>query len=106
MHNLKWSDSEKKLSRRVFESALQKELADTVTEFKAMAASINTIDQMWPLRDYLHDKQREIDFKYDYRYSQLIRVFGVLLRERRIEEKDLKGLSEEKMDAIRRFAGL
>lgn len=106
MHNLKWSDSEKKLSRRVFESALQKELAETVAKFKVRAASIVTIDEMWALRDYLADKQREIDFKYDYRYSQLIRVFGVLLRERRIGEKDLDGLSVEKLASIRRFAGL
>lgn len=104
MHDLKWSEREKKLSRQVFESALERELAQTLADFKAKAARLTTVEDMWPLQEYLRRRQREIEAKYDYRYSQLILVFGVLLRERRIEEKDLAGLAEEKMAFIRRIA--
>lgn len=106
MHDMKWSDREKKLSRRVFEAALQRELAEIVAEFKAKAEAVTTAEQMWPLEDYLRRKAREIDEKYDYRYSRLLFVFGRLLREQRIEEEDLAGLSEDKLDDIRRIVAL
>ena len=103
MHDLKWSESEKKLSRRVFESALQAELADIMAEFKAKAQAVATPEEMWALRAYLSNKEREIDAKYDYRYSQLIVVFGNLLREGRIQHEQLQGLSEDKRSYIERI---
>jgi exopolyphosphatase/pppGpp-phosphohydrolase len=106
MHDLKWSDREKKLSRQVYDAALQRELAEIVTEFKAQAGRVTTAEQLWPLEDYLRRKRREIDTKYDYRYSQLLIVFARLLREQRIEERDLSGLSEDKLDVIRGIAAL
>jgi hypothetical protein len=42
--------------------------------------------------------------KYDYRYSQLNLVFGRLLREKWIDEEDLRGLGEDKLPAIRSYA--
>jgi hypothetical protein len=45
-----------------------------------------------------------IDAKYDYRYSQLIVVFGTLLREKWIDDKVLEGLGEEKLQVIRHIA--
>jgi Photoprotection regulator fluorescence recovery protein len=104
MHDLKWTDAEKKIARRVFDAALQRELAQTLAAFKVRAADTSSPDTMWPIEDWLRDRRREIDAKYDYRYSQLDLVFGRLLRERRIEEKDLDGLAPDKLDAIRRVA--
>jgi hypothetical protein len=106
MHNLKWSAAEKKLAHRVFEAALTAELAEIMTDFKARAAAITEPHEMWPLREYLERKQREIDRKYDYRYSQLLFVFGQLIREGRAQEAQLAGLSEEKLGYIRRSASL
>ena len=80
MYNLKWSESEKKLSRRVFEAALQAELADIIAKFKAKAAAVTTPDEMWAVQEFLAKHQREIEQKYDYRYSQLLLVFGKLVR--------------------------
>jgi len=37
---------------------------------------------MWDLEHHLTERRKEIDRKYDYRYSQLDLVFGRLLRER------------------------
>jgi hypothetical protein len=99
-----WSNSEKKLARHVFDTALQAELAEVIAEFQARAASVVEPDDMWQLEDYLRKKRIGIERKYDYRYSQLIFVFGNLLREDRIQEAQLKGLSEEKLSSIQLIA--
>jgi len=106
VYDLKWSESEKKLSRRVFEAALQVELADIIAKFKAKAAAVTTPDEMWAVQEFLAKNQREIEQKYDYRYSQLILVFARLVREGRITEEQLHGLSEEKLSYIRHIVSL
>jgi hypothetical protein len=104
MHGATWTESEKKIARRVFEAALQRELADVMAEFKARAANAKTPEDMWAVQEYLASTRREIDSKYDYRYSQLDLVLGRLLREKRIDEHELKGLAEEKLVSMRRVA--
>ena len=104
MHDLKWSDSEKKLARRVFEAAVSTELEETIADFKSRAAAVSSPDEMWVLEDFLRRRRIDIDRKYDYRYSQLLLVFGQLLREKRIQDADLTGLSEDKLERIRRIA--
>jgi hypothetical protein len=106
MHNLKWTESEKKLSRRLFEAALEAELAEIMAEFKAKSAAVASPEQMWAIQDYLSRKRREVDAKYDYRYSQLILVFGGLVREGRLQVEQLHGLSDEKLSYIQRIVSL
>ena len=48
--------------------------------------------------------RKEIDRKYDYRYSRLTHVFGKLLHEGRLREEELRGLREDKLEAIRSCA--
>ncbi|MHB1125305.1 MAG: hypothetical protein ACYC0T_21685 [Ramlibacter sp.] len=106
MHDLKWSDSEKKIARRVFQAAVSAELQETIADFKRRAVAVSEPEEMWELEEYLRRRRTDIDRKYDYRYSQLVFVFGYLLREKRIGEADLAGLSEDKLEAIRRVATL
>jgi hypothetical protein len=56
------------------------------------------------LEHYLTERRKEIDRKYDYRYSQLTQVFGKLLHESRLSEEELTGLGEDKLKLIRSFA--
>jgi hypothetical protein len=56
------------------------------------------------LEHYLAERRKAIDRKYDYRYSQLTRIFGRLLHEGRVSEEELRGLGEDKMKAIRSCA--
>ena len=105
-HDLKWSQSERKVARRAYDTALETELAQIIAEFKARASVVQAPGEMWELEDYLNDKRREIQEKYDYRYSRLILTFARLLREERIREDDLVGLSEEKLSYIARIASL
>jgi len=99
-----WSTSEKKIARRVFDAALHRELAEILQTFKSMAASATDPESMWSTEEFLTKARREIDAKYDYRYSRLQSVFGRLLREGRITEEDISGLSESKMNFILRIA--
>ncbi len=59
---------------------------------------------MWELESYLNRRRKDIDRKYQFRNSGLKDVLGRLLYENRLAEKDLQGLSKEKVDAIRAFA--
>jgi len=106
MNDIKWTNSEKKLAREIFESALHKELDEIIAEFKKSAAAVSKPDDLWPLLKRTARKQEEIDQKYDFRYSQILYVFSRLLREQRITEDDLSGLSEEKLAMIFKISEL
>ena len=101
-----WSTSEKKIARRVFDAALHRELAEVMQAFKSMAANAAEPADIWSTEEFLTKSRNAIDKKYDYRYSQLAFVFGRLLREGRISEQDLSGLSEEIMNIILRISSL
>ena len=106
MHDLKWSESERKLARRVFDAALQQELAEIMKKFKELAVHAEKSDDMWDIEDWLAQQRRDIDTKYDFRYSQLVSVFGNLLRENRVTEQQLGGLGKDKLSYIRCIATL
>jgi len=71
---------------------------------QAKASQIREPSDVWELEDYLAQRRKEIDRKYDYRYSQLALVFGRLLHESRLREEELCGLGEDKLKSIRSFA--
>ena len=100
MHDFSWTHAEKKIARRVFEAALQTELAEVMAEFKRKADRATTPDDMWDVEEYLGQRRKHIDAKYDYRYSQLLRVFGQLVYEGRVSLADLQGLSGDKLERI------
>lgn len=106
MHHLTWSNTEKRIARAVFDGAAEVEIAELVSDFKQKAAAVNSLDQLWALRKHLEETERNFYDKFDYRYSQLIFIFARLIREGRIQEADLEGLSEEKLDYIHRMVTL
>jgi hypothetical protein len=71
---------------------------------KQMANQIHEPADLWDLEHYLTQRRKEINRKYDYRYSQLRHVFGGLLHEGRLREEELRGLREDKLNSIRSFA--
>lgn len=90
MNELNWTDSEKKVARWAFDASLKAELAEIISIFKDNASSARTPDEMWSIGDSLLRQRREIEQKYDYRYSQLLHVFGRLVREGRITKRSSK----------------
>ena len=99
-----WSKSEKAIARTAFDAALGRELHEVIQEAKRMANGIQMSSDLWDLELYLTERRKQIDRKYDYRYSQLTLVFGRLLYENRLSEDDLLGLREDKMNSIRSLA--
>lgn len=99
-----WSKSEKAIARTAFDAALGRELQEVIQEAKRMANGIQKSSDLWDLEHYLTERRKEIDRKYDYRYSQLTHVFGRLLYENRLTEEDLRGLREDKLKSIRSLA--
>jgi hypothetical protein len=99
-----WSKSEKAIARTAFDAGLKRELQDVMRKTKQMANQIKEPADVWELEHYLTERRKEIDRKYDYRYSQLTQVFGRLLYEKRLGEEELGGLREDKLKSIRSFA--
>jgi len=75
-------------------------------ETKKKASQINEPNDLWDLEQYLTERHKDINRKYDTRGSRLKDVLGRLLYENRLGEDDLRGLREEKMKSIRSFAQL
>jgi Photoprotection regulator fluorescence recovery protein len=99
-----WSRSEKTLARKAFDAALGRELHEVIQEAKTMASQIKQSSDLWDLEHYLTERRKEIDRKYDFRGSRLTDVLGRLLYKNRLGEEDLRGLREDKREAIRSFA--
>jgi hypothetical protein len=99
-----WSRSEKTIARKAFDAALGREFHEVIQEAKKMASQIQQSSDLWDLEHHLTQRRKEIDSKYDYRYSQLTQVFGRLLYEKRLREEELRGLREDKLKPIRSFA--
>ena len=99
-----WSKSEKAIARTAFDAALKRELQEVMQEAKQMANQIKEPADAWELEHYLTERRKEINRKYDYRYSQLTHVFGRLLYEGRVSEEELGGLRKDKLKPIRSFA--
>jgi hypothetical protein len=106
MNDITWSESEKKVARRAFDAALHRECAAIMERLKDLAAKAESPKDIWAIQEYLTEQRRAIDEKYDYRYSQLIFVFGRLLGEKWLKEEDIAGLREEKIRSIRSIVSL
>ncbi|CDX11591.1 conserved hypothetical protein [Mesorhizobium plurifarium] len=99
----RWSPSEKKIARRAFDAALEMALGKTMAELKSKTGAMTAPSDLWEIEDYLRQQRRKIDQLFDYRYSQLIVVFGALIQEGYLDESQLSGLSDDKRAEIRHF---
>lgn len=104
LHQTKWTPSEKAIARKVYDEALQRELAAITQEAKRRAATLQTPAELWELEDYLTESRKKINQKYDYRYSVLPLVFAQLVREGYIRIEELRGISEDKLAYVRMVA--
>lgn len=100
MDSSHWTGSEKKVAKAAYDTALQRELDALLLAFKQRAASAETVESVWEIKDWLEQRQRDIDRTYDYRYSQLVFVFARLIRRGTLDASELAGLSVDKLDEI------
>lgn len=100
MYRESWSKSEKQAARRAYSLAYARECEAIAVEIRQRVADLRGEDEIWALHDYLTETRREVDEKYDYRYSQLILVFARLVAEGWLSLDELEGLAEEKIERI------
>ena len=81
MNHIKWSKSEKKIAKEAFEKAYERECSYLAGRIREKANNIRKSDDIWELHDFLTEKRKEVDEKYDYRYSVLDFVFARLTKE-------------------------
>ncbi|MDH3601356.1 MAG: hypothetical protein OEU26_17200 [Candidatus Tectomicrobia bacterium] len=104
--DIKWSKAEKSVARRAFESAYGRECEAITKRLSGMVRDIADPEDIWRLHDFLSKIRKEIDQKYDYRYSVLILVFARLMQEGWLKESDLDGLHEDKASQLRALANM
>jgi hypothetical protein len=104
MNAFQWSKTEKKIAKEAFESAYLRECEALAQKVREMAANITKPEELWSIQDLLTQKRREIDRKYDYRYSVLILVFASLMKDGWLSEADLSGFREDKIEKIKSMA--
>ena len=101
IENITWSSEEKKIARKIFDKAYQNEVEEVKKLLESKIQKIKSGKDIWEINDFLTERRISIDKKFDYRYSRLIIVLGILLSENYLTENDLNGLSEEKIEMIK-----
>lgn len=98
--DLHWSAAEKRIARAAYDAALAREKAAARRTVLEMLQKSDDPDCIWDVYHFLRDKAREMDDKYDYRYSVLPRVFRRLVNEGWIGPGDVSGLGSDKLVLI------
>ena len=96
-----WTPAEKKAARRAFDEALGRHLSAIIAEAKRRMANVVDPSDLWELETYLTESRKTIDRIYQYRYSDLLRVFSILMRDGWLREADLVGLQAEKIAEVK-----
>ncbi len=104
MNAFKWSKAEKKVAKEAFDKAYQRESKKIINEIKNY--KLEQPEDIWSLSEMLTEREKEIDNIYDYRYSQLIIVFGILIKRGFLSIEELDGLSDDKLEQIKKIMSL
>lgn len=96
-----WSKSEKKHARTLFNLALEREYKELFN--KINGTKVVKPEEVWDLHDMLTRKRKEMDEKYDYRYSQLIFVFARLVHEGYLTMDEFETLGTQKYSDIKKM---
>ncbi|HEV3317729.1 MAG TPA: hypothetical protein VG488_12195 [Candidatus Angelobacter sp.] len=106
MRDFTWSKTEKTIARKAFDEAYNKECKVVVARVKDLMADLPEPRAIWVIHDYLSQRRKETDEKYDYRYSVLPLVFAKLIEEGWLTLDNLQGLNEEKIRMIQTMLNL
>lgn len=99
---MEWSKQEKEIARKAFNVAYRRECKVIAINTRKMVDEINEPSDLWKVHNYLTEKRKETDQKYEYRYSILLLIFARLICEGWISEEDLMGFSDDKLKVIQR----
>ena len=96
-----WTPAEKKAARRAFDEALGRHLSAIIAEAKRRMTNVVDPSGLWELEAYLTESRKTVDRIYQYRYSDLLRVFSILMRDGWLKDADLVGLQPDKIAEIK-----
>ena len=91
MRDLLWSKTEKDIARKAYDEAYEEECKVVVARVKDLMAHLPEPQAVWVIHDFLSQRRREMDKKYDYRYSVLPSVFARLIREGWLLVREIRG---------------
>jgi len=104
MNDFIWSKAEKKIAKEAFDKAYQRESEKIIKEIKNY--KLEKPEDIWSLSEMLNKREKEIDQIYDYRYSQLVMVFAILIKRGLLSIDELKSLSDDKLERIKKIKNL
>jgi len=104
IYEMKWTNEEKKIARKAFDNAYNREMKEIKSLLLEKLSSIKTDSDLWEIEEFLDARRKVVDAKYDYRYSQLIVVFSRLLSEGYLIEEDIAELNEDKRELIKKLS--
>ena len=104
MSDIGWTKAEKKIAKAAFDLAYQRECKKIINDRRKY--KLEQPEDIWSLSEMLLKREKEMDQIYDYRYSQLIMVFAILIKRDFLSIKDLVGLSEDKLEQIEKLRSL
>jgi len=71
-----------------------------------MMADVADPSDLWQVEAYLTESRKTVDRLYQFRYSDLLQVFSILMRDEWLKDADLVGLQPEKIADIKRSAAV
>jgi hypothetical protein len=104
IYEMDWSNEEKKIARKAFDLAYKREMKEIKSLLIEKVSHMKSDSDLWAIEDFLTERRKVVDSKYDYRYSQLIIVFGRLLSEGYLSEADIVELNEDKRELIKKLS--
>ncbi len=99
-----WTDAEKKIAQSAFEQAYEQEIEALLKQVQQQVSTLETMNDLWQLHDFLSAKRHEVDGKYNFQYPALPFVFADLIKEGWLHLTDLEGLSQDKLSKIAALA--
>jgi hypothetical protein len=96
-----WTATEKKTARRAFDKAFERHCAAITAEARRMLENATDPSDVWRVQEYLSEHRKTVDRIYQYRYSNLLLIFSILMRDGWLTETDLAGLQQEKIASIK-----
>ena len=104
MNAFTWSKAEKKIAKEAFDKAYKHESEALIKEIREY--KLEQPEDIWSLSEMLQEREKEINNIYDYRYSQLTTVFGMLIKRGLLSIDELNGLSNDKLEQIKKITNI
>lgn len=95
-----WSLTEQDIAQAGLQLAHQREIERLISAVSQQASTLNSLEDLWQLHDFLSARRYDIEGKYEHDYSGLIFVLARLVKEKLLLIGELQGLDEDKLTKI------